>query len=95
MHELEDKLKAANVDPAVHGIMIYPCFGAKPSFYGGNMDDYLRDLVSVEKDVEGLCYTCRRYLYHNIATCLSSTALQRKKVHIAMHPLLLSKFLSI
>ena len=57
----------ANVDPAVHGIMIYyPCFGAQPSFYGGNMDDYLRDRVSVEKDVEGLCHTYRRYLYHNI-----------------------------
>ena len=30
------------------------------------MDDYLRDTVSVRKDVEGLCNTYRRNLYHNI-----------------------------
>lgn len=42
----------------VHGIMIYyPCFGLAPSFYGGSMDDYLRDSVPIEKDVEGLCDT--------------------------------------
>lgn len=66
MNDLEDKLKEANNDPKVHGIMIYyPCFGSKPSFYGGSMDDYLRDCVSVEKDVEGLCFTYRRNLYTN------------------------------
>jgi methylenetetrahydrofolate dehydrogenase (NAD+) len=66
-NELENKLNEANSDPAVHGIMIYyPCFGAKPSFYGGNMDDYLRDSVAVEKDVEGLCMTYRRNLYRNV-----------------------------
>src|SRR5690606_25293640 len=43
-----------------------PCFGAQPSFFGGSMDDYLRDSVAVEKDVEGLCYTYRRNLYGNI-----------------------------
>ncbi|KAJ1490001.1 putative methylene tetrahydrofolate dehydrogenase [Baffinella frigidus] len=65
--ELEDALTAANHDPSVHGIMIYyPCFGTAPSFYGGNMDDYLRDSVPIEKDVEGLCHTYRRNLYHNI-----------------------------
>jgi hypothetical protein len=42
----------------VHGIMIYyPCFGMAPSFYGGSMDDYLRDSIPIEKDVEGLCDT--------------------------------------
>jgi 5,10-methylene-tetrahydrofolate dehydrogenase/methenyl tetrahydrofolate cyclohydrolase len=56
--DLEDKLKEAIDDPKVHGIMIYyPCFGGAPSFYGGNMDDYLRDSVPIEKDVEGLCDT--------------------------------------
>jgi len=65
--ELEDALMAANNDPTVHGIMIYyPCFGAAPSFYGGSMDDYLRDTVPVEKDVEGLCHTYRTNLYRNI-----------------------------
>ena len=65
--ELEAKLQEANKDNGVHGIMIYyPCFGAVPSFYGGKMDDHLRDMVAVEKDVEGLCYTYRRNLYHNM-----------------------------
>lgn len=49
------------------GVMIYyPVFGAFPSFYGGSMDDYLRDTVSIRKDVEGLSNTYRRNLYHNI-----------------------------
>lgn len=30
------------------------------------MDDYLRDSVPIEKDVEGLCHTYRHNLYHNI-----------------------------
>ena len=60
-------MQAANCDPLVHGIMIYyPCFGMAPSFYGGNMDDYLRDSVPIDKDVEGLCHTYRHHLYHNI-----------------------------
>jgi methylenetetrahydrofolate dehydrogenase (NAD+) len=68
-NDLEDRLKEANQDDKVHGIMIYwPCFGAKPSFYGGSMDDYLRDSVAVEKDVEGLCVTYRRNLYQNVRT---------------------------
>jgi len=32
------------------------------------MDDYLRDSVAVEKDVEGLCVTYRRNLYQNVRT---------------------------
>jgi methylenetetrahydrofolate dehydrogenase (NAD+) len=40
--------------------------GNKPSFYGGSMDDYLRDSVDYTKDVEGLCFTYRYNLYHNI-----------------------------
>ena len=65
--DLENALQAATRDPLVHGIMIYyPCFGAAPSFYGGNMDDYLRDSVPIEKDVEGLCHTYRHNLSHNI-----------------------------
>ncbi|CAM9542170.1 unnamed protein product [Ascophyllum nodosum] len=47
-------------------MIYYPVFGAFPSFFGGSMDDYLRDTVSVRKDVEGLCNTYRRNLYHNI-----------------------------
>mmetsp|Transcript_39719 Transcript_39719/g.97633 ORF Transcript_39719/g.97633 Transcript_39719/m.97633 type:complete len:325 (-) Transcript_39719:149-1123(-) len=72
--ELEDKLKEAIEDPKVHGIMVYyPCFGAAPSFYGGSMDDYLRDSIPVEKDVEGLCDTYRRFLYKNVRYVDSQT----------------------
>lgn len=66
-NDLELELKRANEDEAVHGIMVYyPCFGSLPSFYGGSMDDYIRDCVAVEKDVEGLCMTYRRNLYRNV-----------------------------
>lgn len=55
------------------GVMIYyPVFGAFPSFFGGSMDDYLRDTVAVRKDVEGLCNTYRRNLYHNVR-CVSKS----------------------
>jgi len=65
-HELEDKLQEANEDPDVHGIMIYyPVFGQRPSFHGTSQDDYLRDCVSLFKDVEGLCHFYRRSLYRN------------------------------
>lgn len=65
-HALEEALEKANQDPEVHGIMIYyPVFGQRPSFHGSSMDDYLRDTVSIEKDVEGLCHYYRRCLYRN------------------------------
>ncbi|CAM9790520.1 unnamed protein product [Phaeothamnion confervicola] len=65
--DLETQLDALNADPTVHGIMIYyPVFGAFPSFYGGSMDDYLRDSISHTKDVEGLCFLYRRNLYHDV-----------------------------
>jgi len=64
--QLEEKLQEANMDPDVHGIMIYyPVFGQRPSFHGPSQDDYLRDCVSVFKDVEGLCHFYRRSLYRN------------------------------
>lgn len=64
---LEAALDDANRDPSVHGILIYyPVFGAAPSFFGGSMDDQLRDRVCIEKDVEGLCHTYRNYLYRNV-----------------------------
>lgn len=64
--DLETKLEEANESSDIAGIMVYyPVFGAEPCFYGGSMDDYLRDSISMEKDVEGLCYTYRRNLYRN------------------------------
>lgn len=65
--ELVEALEKANHDPEVHGIIIYyPCFGTFPSFFGGTMDDFLRDSISIKKDVEGLCQFYRGNLYRNI-----------------------------
>lgn len=51
--DLLEALERANHDPDVHGIIVYyPCFGTFPSFYGGSMDDFLRDSISIKKDVE-------------------------------------------
>ncbi|KAF4043272.1 Tetrahydrofolate dehydrogenase/cyclohydrolase catalytic domain [Phytophthora infestans] len=63
--ELLEALEKANKDSDVHGILVYyPCFGAFPSFFGGTMDDFLRDSISIKKDVEGLCQFYRGNLYH-------------------------------
>jgi methylenetetrahydrofolate dehydrogenase (NAD+) len=64
---VEEALVAANADPAVHGIIIYyPIFGTKESFSGVSHDDYLRDTVSYQCDVEGLCHLYRTNLYRNV-----------------------------
>jgi methylenetetrahydrofolate dehydrogenase (NAD+) len=65
--DLLEALESANHDPEVHGIIVYyPCFGIFPSFFGGTMDDFLRDTISIKKDVEGLCQFYRGNLYRNI-----------------------------
>lgn len=65
--DLLEALESANHDPDVHGILVYyPCFGTFPSFFGGTMDDFLRDTVSIKKDVEGLGQFYRGNLYRNI-----------------------------
>ncbi|GBB91365.1 hypothetical protein RclHR1_01860019 [Rhizophagus clarus] len=47
--ELEDQIIKANEDDSIHGIMVYyPVFGDL-------QDKYLQNVVSVTKDVEGLC----------------------------------------
>ncbi|ORZ33985.1 hypothetical protein BCR44DRAFT_37290 [Catenaria anguillulae PL171] len=57
---LEDHIMDANKDPAVHGTMVYyPVFGA-------GQDQYLQNIVSPAKDVEGLCHTYRYNMYHNV-----------------------------
>ena len=63
---MEQAVEDANADPSIAGVMVYyPVFGSDKTFYGASMDDYLRDSISVEKDVEGLCYTYRNKLYRN------------------------------
>lgn len=57
---LEKAILDANEDPSVHGILTYyPVFG-------GGKDAYLRDVISIEKDVEGLSHRYCYSLYHNI-----------------------------
>lgn len=57
---LDEALRAANEDAAVHGIMIYyPVFG-------GDRDQYLQNSVKPLKDVEGLCHQWRYNMFHNV-----------------------------
>lgn len=58
--DLEAGVIDANSDPSVHGMIVYyPVFG-------GGKDGYLRDVISIEKDVEGLSHRYCYSLYHNI-----------------------------
>lgn len=58
--DLEDKIMEANNDKNVHGMMVYyPVFNA-------SQDQYLQNVISPSKDVEGLCHTYRYNMYHNI-----------------------------
>jgi len=84
-HALEAAVIEANTDPSVHGIMVYyPCFG-------GAIDDYLRDVISLEKDVEGLNHRYRYALYHNIRTLAEHNG---KKCVLPCTPLAVAKILS-
>ncbi|KAF9975713.1 NAD-dependent 5,10-methylenetetrahydrafolate dehydrogenase [Actinomortierella ambigua] len=59
-NDLEDKIVEANEDANVHGIMVYyPVFGDR-------QDQYLQNVVSVAKDVEGLHHKYVYNMYHNI-----------------------------
>ena len=66
--DVEAALMEANRDPRVHGIIVYyPIFaGQQESFSGASQDDYLRDSVAHECDVEGLCHLYRTNLYRNV-----------------------------
>ncbi|EDO15631.1 hypothetical protein Kpol_489p12 [Vanderwaltozyma polyspora DSM 70294] len=57
---LEEAIIEANRDDSVNGIMVYyPVFG-------NAQDQYLQQVVSREKDVEGLNHVYYQNLYHNI-----------------------------
>ncbi|THV08222.1 NAD-P-binding protein [Dendrothele bispora CBS 962.96] len=57
---VEEAIMEANEDPSVDGIMVYfPIFGPR-------QDQYLQQLVSPYKDVEGLHVKFHFNLYHNI-----------------------------
>jgi methylenetetrahydrofolate dehydrogenase (NAD+) len=58
--DLEESIIDANEDDAVDGIMVYfPVFGNR-------QDQYLQQVVSLEKDVEGLNHKYIQNMYHNI-----------------------------
>jgi methylenetetrahydrofolate dehydrogenase (NADP+)/methenyltetrahydrofolate cyclohydrolase len=57
--EIDDAIAEANVDPGVHGIIVYyPLFGPEH-------DAYIRDRVDPSKDIEGLHSFWARCLYEN------------------------------
>ncbi|TPX40122.1 hypothetical protein SeMB42_g04425 [Synchytrium endobioticum] len=58
--QLEEAIMEANEDVKVNGMMSYfPVFG-------GTQDQYLQNLVDINKDVEGLSHQCRVNMYHNV-----------------------------
>lgn len=70
-YELEASIISANKDDNVHGIMVYfPVFGDK-------QDQYLQQLISPEKDVEGLNFMYYHNLYHNVRFLDSPTNEQK------------------
>jgi methylenetetrahydrofolate dehydrogenase (NAD+) len=59
-HQLEAQVQAASRDEEVHGIIVYyPVFGDE-------RDSYLREIVPLHKDVEGLSARYRYNLYHDV-----------------------------
>jgi methylenetetrahydrofolate dehydrogenase (NAD+) len=57
---LEEALLIANSDPSVDGILVYyPVFGSR-------QDEYIRQIVSIDKDVEGLSHKYIFNMYQNI-----------------------------
>merc|ERR1712230_104545 len=59
--DLEAAILDANSDPAVNGIMVYYPTGA-----GQRLDSYIQQVVTREKDVEGMNFSYLFNLYHNI-----------------------------
>ena len=59
LDDVEEKIRRANEDPMVHGIFVfYPLFG-------DDRDRRLKDLISPEKDIEGLSSFWASKLYSN------------------------------
>ncbi|RUP44273.1 hypothetical protein BC936DRAFT_149688 [Jimgerdemannia flammicorona] len=82
--ELEDKVIEANEDDDVNGIMVYyPVFGDR-------QDQYLQNIISTGKDVEGLCHTFVQNMYHNVRYLDKE---QKRKCIIPCTPLAIVKIL--
>lgn len=75
----------ANADEHVDGIMVYfPVFG-------GGQDLYIQQVISREKDVEGLCHFWVQNMYHNIRYI--DPPANRKKSILPCTPLAIVKIL--
>ena len=60
--EIEEAILAANVDDSVHGIIVYyPIFPR-----ASRQDQYIQQLVALDKDVEGLSHKYIFNMYQNI-----------------------------
>jgi methylenetetrahydrofolate dehydrogenase (NAD+) len=60
--KIEEAILAANVDKSVHGIIVYYPIFPKAS----RQDQYIQQLVSLDKDVEGLTHKYTFNMYQNI-----------------------------
>ncbi|KUJ11083.1 NAD(P)-binding protein [Mollisia scopiformis] len=59
--DIEESILAANTDKNVHGIIVY-----YPIFPSPRQDQYIQQLVALEKDVEGLSHKYIFNMYQNI-----------------------------
>lgn len=84
---LEEEIMVANKDPAVDGIIVYyPVFAGNPSH-----DRYIQEVVSLSKDVEGLCHKHLYNMYHN--TRFLDPPVNTKKSILPCTPLAVVKIL--
>lgn len=84
--EIEDAIVDANEDNKVNGIIVYyPIFPTS-----SRQDQYIQQLVSIDKDVEGLCHTYVFNMYHNKRYM---DAAQTKKCVLPCTPLAVVKVL--
>jgi methylenetetrahydrofolate dehydrogenase (NAD+) len=82
--KLEGEIIKANQDDQVNGIIVYyPVFGDR-------QDQYLQNVVSPSKDVEGLCHKYCYNMYHNIRYLDEE---KKKKCIIPCTPLAIIKIL--
>ncbi|KAF2099567.1 bifunctional protein [Rhizodiscina lignyota] len=82
--ELEERIINANQDPKVDGIIVYyPIFGNR-------QDQYLQQIVDIEKDVEGLSH---RYLFNMYQNIRYMDPARTKKSIIPCTPLAVVKIL--
>lgn len=84
---VEEEVRLANEDSKVDGILVYyPIWPENVS-----QDNYIRETVALEKDVEGLCFRHLSNMYHNVRYLDPPTNL--KKSVLPCTPLAILKIL--